>query len=314
MPSFIPEHAYGLIPGTYDQYGLVPWPKHLRPRTAAEAAEEGRAAHLREDGYQTAESAPNARREPPLPNGDSLAMPDFVPTIELDAGFLFLTCKENDRLSISTTIERLINMLDDMEPDCDLEPWLGSGDDCESDSADDEPSLGWTTSGHLGSTLPEDDERENVSEDEGAITGDDEYSLGWTEEIDQERRLRVAAGVWQDEDAEPSLGWAESHGRGIVGEQNCIDDREHDNDDLEPEIDGSDLECSGESPAETPGGGSVSQYEDGWRPAPGSGVAPGLKEKARRLPNGVIVREIRPIPPDAIPMLKASDFDRMPWA
>lgn len=274
---------------------------------------------------------------------EGIHVPDFVPTIELDAGFLFLTCKENDRLSISTTIERLINMLDDMEPDCDLEPWLGSGDDREADSADDEPSLGWTTSGHLGSTLPEEDECEKVSEDEGAITGDDEYSLGWseedsingnlsagsfgtegelepelgwTEEVDQVRRLKRAEG-WMVDDSEPDLGWAESHGRGIVGEQNCIDDREHE-DEREPNGDETDFD-GGEIDASIfiPGGGSVGQYEDGWRPVPGSAVAPSVTKKARRLKGGDVVREytapIRLLP-DAVPMLSASDFNRLPWA
>lgn len=47
-----------------------------------------------------------------------------------------LTLNPRDRLTLSTTIERLINMLDELEPDADLE-----------DDADGEPSLGWTQRG-----------------------------------------------------------------------------------------------------------------------------------------------------------------------
>lgn len=54
------------------------------------------------------------------------------------------------RRSIEDEIERLISLLDFVEPDPDLEPWLAGGgevvgtDDREMDASDDEPSLGWT--------------------------------------------------------------------------------------------------------------------------------------------------------------------------
>lgn len=40
-------------------------------------------------------------------------------------GAITLTLNPHDRLTLATTIERLINMLDDLEPDEDLEPSLG---------------------------------------------------------------------------------------------------------------------------------------------------------------------------------------------
>lgn len=243
------------------------------------------------------------------------------------------------RAEAEDIIESLIGALDEMEPDPDLEPSLGAperhpgqgwgeeppkarrahsqeawatgdlkGDDREDDDSDDEHSLGWGVGNQT--VLHATDERENVSEDEGA-QDDREPELGWTEEIDQERRLDTAAGYGFDGD-EPDLGWAESHGRGIIGDQNCLDDRE---DDDEREKNGDEADYDGgevDAPIFTPGGGSVSQYEDGWRPAPGSGVAPAME--ALRLRNGDVARKFAASrPPDAIPELKASDFKKLPW-
>jgi|GEM_PF-6948575 len=67
------------------------------------------------------------------------------------------------RRSIEDEIERLISLLDFVEPDPDLEPYLAGGievvgtDDREGDSSDDEPSA------------------------------DAEYSLGWSEPNSQGR-------------------------------------------------------------------------------------------------------------------------------
>lgn len=71
-----------------------------------------------------------------------------------------------DRLVLATTIEALINMLDALDPDPDLE----DTHDCENDTADLEPELGWTNA------------------------------------IDQLRARRVQA-AWFAEDGEPELGW-----------------------------------------------------------------------------------------------------------
>ncbi len=60
------------------------------------------------------------------------------------------------RRSIEDEIERLIALLDLVDPDPDLEPWLAGGaevcgtDDREGDSSDDEYSLSWTRTGAFG--------------------------------------------------------------------------------------------------------------------------------------------------------------------
>ena len=90
MTSYIPEYTYGLIPGSYrkhggPQYGLIPWPAHLRPREAS-------GVQLTKKGEAYAAAA--------------LAEAD---------GVFFLTLNRNDRASIATTIERLINILDHLD-------------------------------------------------------------------------------------------------------------------------------------------------------------------------------------------------------
>ncbi|MBL8579552.1 MAG: hypothetical protein JNK47_20295 [Mesorhizobium sp.] len=71
-------------------------------------------------------------------------------------GVFFLTVDGKDRASIATSIEKLINMLDDMEPDPDTEPALGwtsegqgaaDDSDREHDDADLERTLGWELGG-----------------------------------------------------------------------------------------------------------------------------------------------------------------------
>ena len=64
-----------------------------------------------------------------------------------------LTLNPHDRLTLATTIERLINMLDDLEPDADLEP-----------------SLGWNLQ---GARATDTDDREEECEDEGAQCDDE---------------------------------------------------------------------------------------------------------------------------------------------
>lgn len=295
-----------------------------------------------------------------------------------------LTLNPGDRLTLSTTIERLIGLLDGMEADPDIEsngdaePWLGASerhpepsrlkerksdsamhsqetwasgdaadqeDACEDEGAqcddegahdtDVELSLGWENEG-------------SQEEYSGGLNGDHEANLGTTEEFDQVRRLETALGYVAAGEAEPDLGWAETHGRGIVGDQNCIDDREHD-DERQPNGDEADFdggECDAAIPM--PGSGSVCQYEDGWRPASGSAVAPVKSEKltppvddaaqsiirerdavrgrraAKRPSNederfGIrvtsdLLPELRLPRAGGIPQLRASDFDRLPWA
>lgn len=59
-------------------------------------------------------------------------------------GVFFLTINSQDRASIATTIEQLISLLDAMDPDPDLEPWLAGklaagdmGDDREEECEDE---------------------------------------------------------------------------------------------------------------------------------------------------------------------------------
>lgn len=223
MTSYIPEHYYGLVPGSYrepggERYGLIPWPAHMKPQEMTQA---------------------------PLPDIDLRALFGESSGVELtkkgeayaetaQGEVFFLQVSPKDRTSIAYTIESLINLLDAMDDDADVELNGDEADgtthdDCEPDS-DDEHTLGWEKGSmpydqtYLGMLFT--DEAEDVSEDEGACTGDDEYSLGTTEEIDQERRQEMAEDQFIP-DGEPYLGWAESFGRGIVGEQNCLDDREH---------------------------------------------------------------------------------------
>lgn len=211
-----------------------------------------------------------------------------------------------DARQLSSTIENLINMLDDLSPDCDLE-----------DGADLEPSLGWSERGPQATAVfnasfdgrgSMHDDRELECEDEGAQC-DDEDSLGWqddgsqehlsfgtetetdlgtTEEIDQLRRLEIGGDF--PHDGEPDLGWAESFGKGIVGEQNCLDDREADDSDTEKNGDEGDYSgCEDDSG----GCGYVGPSAVVLDIPDGAAVAERmLREHARRLPSGDIVREI----------------------
>lgn len=149
---------------------------------------------------------------------------DLLPVIDIADGFITITCKENHRLSISTSIARLIDMLDAMEPDPDFEAsadsWFDEDleQDCDADDqcddegapcADEEHSLGWENEGSQATLR--------------ASLADAEPDLGTTEETDQVRRLHEHPGVF-DRDGEPSLGFA-GHGTGWrQGEE--TDDRE----------------------------------------------------------------------------------------
>lgn len=64
-----------------------------------------------------------------------------------------------DRVAIEAAIDRLIDLLDELDGDPDLEPYLAGdlnmrmgaiGDDREGDDADNEPSLGWPCDDHGG--------------------------------------------------------------------------------------------------------------------------------------------------------------------
>lgn len=96
-----------------------------------------------------------------------------LPRLAEADGVFFITLAKGDRASVATTIERLIDMLDAMEPDPDLE-----------DGGDDEPWLGWC--GQSRKQYGGRDDREEACEDEGGQCEDEgayadkEPSLGWT--------------------------------------------------------------------------------------------------------------------------------------
>lgn len=120
------------------------------------------------------------------------------------------------RRAVEDEIERLIAMLDSMEPDPDLEPWLGSGDDREDQCEDEgaqcegegdwnelEPTMGWQEQGsqaHLHATYNDECEEEN--EHGGDIQdvphdavdeGNDEPFLGWAETCGQGPKIGIDA-------------------------------------------------------------------------------------------------------------------------
>lgn len=137
-----------------------------------------------------------------------------LPRLAEADGVFFLTLAKGDRTSIATTIQRLIDMLDAMEPNPDLEDSADSWfDEDFEETGDDEPALAaaerhpgvgwgfgreneaarrehsqddWACGDSSGEDREDDDERELVSEDEGSVSGDEEYSLGWQDEGSQE--------------------------------------------------------------------------------------------------------------------------------
>jgi hypothetical protein len=127
-------------------------------------------------------------------NDATRANPQALPEINRPTNFL-----PASRRAVEDEIERLIGLLDGMDGDENLEA-----------AGDEEPNLGWPMQGvvALDKSLNHDDEREDVSEDEGAITGDDEFSLGWSETASLTGNL--SAGLYGIEgELEPGLGWTE---------------------------------------------------------------------------------------------------------
>lgn len=104
-------------------------------------------------------------------------------------GVLFLTITKGDRLSIATSIERLIDLLDELDGDADLEI---DGDD--EDGRDDEPSFGWTDQEARFAVFPQSGDEREVE--------DDEPDLGWIERDGQGPRLR---GRFADPDEAESV-------------------------------------------------------------------------------------------------------------
>lgn len=234
MTSYIPQEVYGVIPGTYGQMGLIPWPKHMTPQLGSES-------------------------DPSSSSGIELTKKGeaYVERQTL-AGVVNLTLDPKDRLQLSTTIEQLINMLDDLGPDADLEPDL-----------DGEPWLGWTERGQGAS---DDDDREADAADleatalerhgkgffasgadDNEYNGDDEPSLGGFSYggggLEYDLELDTA-------DAEPSLAATEVFNQDDAwhvnedqwniedGERDAGDEPERDAGD-EPELDAGDYDHPG---------------------------------------------------------------------
>lgn len=86
------------------------------------------------------------------------------------------------RRVLEDEIERLIAMLDEIDGDADLEPDGDDEDthdredvdDREHDTADEEPTLGWTVGHQFGALGPQGDDCELVCEDEG----DPDWGIG----------------------------------------------------------------------------------------------------------------------------------------
>jgi hypothetical protein len=147
---------------------------------------------------------------------------EHYPEITRRDGTLFFECPETSRAAIATSIERLIDLLDALDDDPDLEPYLadysGQGDDREGDDSDLEPSCGWVACeaayasyGQGQGVHEEEEEPSGFGDVEGMLedmTGEPE--LGWTAKTDQSLP-HLHQTVWV-EDGEPSLGWC---GQGI---------------------------------------------------------------------------------------------------
>lgn len=129
-----------------------------------------------------------------LPIGNTSPAEKAVP----DENIFFLILDARDRVSIATTIERLIGVLDALDPDPDLEP-----------DADSEPWLGWRDAA-FGRSITDcvdgarHDDREDEDEHGGDIVdephdqldqGDDEPLLGWVERDSQGVRMDGACFV-----------------------------------------------------------------------------------------------------------------------
>lgn len=146
---------------------------------------------------------------------------ETYPDIVRRDGTLFFACADNDRAAIATSIERLIDLLDKLDGDPDLEPYLadtsgpggvGSGDDREGDESDIEPSCGWSEwesgSGMYAASIAAEEEEEEPS-GFGDVEGlhedmSGEPSLGWTNHLDQ-TMATMTHNVWYAEDGELEL-------------------------------------------------------------------------------------------------------------
>jgi hypothetical protein len=295
--SYNPESYYGLIPGSYRErsgprFGLVPWPEHLQPRKA---------------------SAPEKAKQP---------APEVSASLANASGVFFVTLSADDRAGIATTIERLINMLDDMEGDENLEA-----------TGDEEPSLGWPSNGSsaLNKDAPTDDrEGEAHWTDAGPMyeleqdDSDNEPTLGAPEGTVHNQQQWEASSAMPDEceeenehggdvndephdgdgDAEPNLGRLETIHQGGGTYSGISDD--------ETGLLAGNLAFEGE-------GYSIGNQMLDAAGADRARVSPGLPrgkwaEIARKLPDGTVVRTCKAPDGSRVPELRTDDFGRLSWA
>lgn len=135
----------------------------------------------------------------------------------------------HSRRSISDSIERLIDMLDAMSPDCDLE-----------DSADLEPSLGWSADGVMGSCIdlegpqddlePDNDTEANGDERDASATASWAKGGHWCEDVEEENEHGGDIldephddGIFGGCDNEPWLGWGNTMGQPGVDTESLED-------------------------------------------------------------------------------------------
>lgn len=161
------------------------------------------------------------------------------PNLRREGRSLFISLDSNNRISICTTIEALIDLMDSFEDDCDLEhegdlePMLGaperhpraSGEYWRKDRVGDTTQARWAQGRGNEEEEPDvDDEEGHDAEGDGADT---EPSLGWTLEIDQ---TKSGVGYQSSHEDEYNLGWC-SHGIGYQtgeGLEEHEDEREGD--------------------------------------------------------------------------------------
>ncbi|RWH32210.1 hypothetical protein [Mesorhizobium sp.] len=216
---------------------------------------------------------------------------------------LTLIIDRSSRKELATSIEALIDMLDDLSPDPDLE-----------DGADAEPWLGWTDRGPQASSNmfmegrgsayddreAEDEHGGDINDEPQADDSDDEHSLGWTEEGSQTGNL---GGYGSEGDLEPDLGFV-GHGTGWRKGEDALDWGEHDDerehDEREPNGDETDGPFDGDG-----SGRAIAEKM--------------LREKAKRRPSDIMRKaatasglkapKAEPVLPLPVPLLDPDAMD-----
>ncbi|AZO38650.1 MAG: hypothetical protein EOS81_10555 [Mesorhizobium sp.] len=131
---------------------------------------------------------------------------------------LTLQIDRTSRKALSLSIEALIDMLDDLSPDPDLE-----------DSADDEPSLGWTGRGPEASSNMFLDGRGSAYDDREADDSDyepngDEKDTSWA--VGGGKGAHWCEDAEEGGDHEHNLGWREAGS--LTGDLACFGNGEED--------------------------------------------------------------------------------------